>query len=427
MNTVVTIARREYVERLKQRGFIIGTVLGVLLVVGLSLAPLLLNSLGAAFTTSVAILAPDQSLGQQIRRSLDADQGTYKLTVLPPRPTGPALPADLRTQLDQGKYDAALVVYYESPHQLAFAYYPEKSDALDKVDRLKRYLLPAVVRDAAARVHGINADRELNFGFKTVNLNKHYKNVAEETASQVLVYFLLLLMYISVIMYGIYVGQGVIEEKSNRVMELMIGAVRPSQLLAGKIIGIGSLALTQLVIIGGASLAIGAFAAATFGQGLVHNIGVAAPPTGGSNVLTVPIMNWVYLIVFFLLGFFTYATLFAGLGALASKPEDLQQTNGFFTFPIVIAYFLSLMALLDPEKPFVIWTSLIPMLSPMVMFARISTSDVPFWQIGISIVASLAAIWLFTLMAGKLYRIGVLMYGKPLAPKEVLRALRART
>ena len=428
MNTVFTIARREYTERIKQKGFIIGTVLGVLLIVGLSFMFVVFGLISSTFTTSIAIVAPNNKVAATIERTLHKADRSYRLSVMPQTAQGPQLPASLRAALQAKKYDAALVASYNNKGQIAFTYYPEQPNALEKASDLKDYLLPAVIITDGEKLGNTTATNELNFPFTTVNLNKHFKNEAEQSQSQILVYFLLLLMYMSVILYGIYVAQGVIEEKSNRVMELMIGAVRPSQLLAGKIFGIGSLALTQLVIIGGASMLINATAAANFGQQLLHQSAASsASAATGTGILTVPLMNWVYLVIFFLLGFFTYATMFAGVGALASKPEDLQQTNSFFTLPIIIAYLLSLLVLVDPEKPLVVWGSLIPMLSPMVMFARVATSDVPLWQVAIAIAGSFAAIWLFTLLAGKLYRVGVLMYGKPLAPKEILRAIRAHT
>src|ERR1700694_381102 len=428
MKTVLTIAAREYTERIKQKGFIIGTILGVLLIVGLSFMFVVFGLLSSAFTTSVAIVAPSPAVGAIIEHTLRKADRSYRLTVVPQPSQDSQLPAAVRDALEKKKYDAALVAYYNRNKQLAFSYYPEQPNALSKASDLKQYLLPAVIVADGMKRGNTRAENELNFPFTTVNLNKHFKSEAEQSQSQILVYFLLLLMYMSVILYGIYVAQGVIEEKSNRVMELMIGAVRPSQLLAGKIFGIGSLALTQLIIIGGASMLINATAAANFSQQLLHSGGAgAASSSTGLGILTVPLLSWLYLIVFFLLGFFTYATMFAGVGALASKPEDLQQTNSIFTLPIIVAYLLSLLVLVDPQQPVVVWGSLIPMLSPMVMFARVATSDVPAWQVAVAIAGSFAAIWLFTLLAGKLYRIGVLMYGKPLAPKEILRAIRAHT
>ena len=246
-----------------------------------------------------------------------------------------------------------------------------------------------------------------------------------------MVYFLLFLLYIAAIMYGVYVAQGVIEEKANRVMEIMIGAVRPSQLLAGKIFGIGSVALVQFLINAAAAGAMLLFHAGhTVGRASVSAATGATASTGAAqasvpSVVAVPPATLLYLIVFFLLGFFTYATLFAGVGALLSKPEEVQQYSSVFMMPIIAAYILAIFALVNPDAPIIVWCSLVPLMSPMLMFARIATATVPAWQVVVSIGLSVLAIWGLTLLAGKLYRVGVLMYGQPPKPKEIWRALRA--
>jgi ABC-2 type transport system permease protein len=134
-----------------------------------------------------------------------------------------------------------------------------------------------------------------------------------------------------------------------------------------------------------------------------------------------------FLIVFFFLGFFSYAAVYAGIGSLLSKPEEVQQYSTVFMLPIIAAYVLAIFALQFPDLPIVVWGSMIPLVSPMLMFTRISTTDVPAWQIVVSIGGSLLAIWGLTILAGKLYRVGVLMYGKPPRPIEIWRALRAHT
>jgi ABC-2 type transport system permease protein len=141
---------------------------------------------------------------------------------------------------------------------------------------------------------------------------------------------------------------------------------------------------------------------------------------------SLPVSTLIYLVVFFLIGFFSYAALFAGIGALCSKSEDVQQLNGIAMIPIIAAYIVALVALMgDPDKPLIIWASMIPLISPMVMFTRVATSSVPAWQVAVSIGLSLVAIWALTLMAGKLYRVGVLMYGKPPKLIDMWRAIRA--
>ncbi len=293
--------------------------------------------------------------------------------------------------------------------------------------------------DAAA-----SAKRAIDFKFSTVALNERYKTEGEETLAGVLVLVLIVLLYVATLMYGIQVAQGVVEEKSNRVMEVMIGAVRPAQLLAGKIFGIGALALTQMVIFAlaaaGAAIVLVLVIASTLSHADAVNLGEAS---GGSAVQHArrirrsggrhpggdderhPAFDVRISAGILHVGFFSYAALFAGIGAMCSRSEDVQQVSTVGTVPVIISYFAAIFALNDPDKPIVVAASMIPLLSPMVMFTRVATSNVPAWQIGLAIALSLVAIWALTLMAGKLYRVGVLMYGKPPKPSDILQALRA--
>ena len=422
MNTLSILAAREYMSRLTSRGFILGTIFGVLGIIGLSFISAVASWFTGSFTTTIALVGPDRAVTQMLAQQLRDD---YKVKVQPYSATGPTISPRLKSDVVTGKFDAALIAYRNRDGSLAFAYYPVKSASLED-QSLKNKLLPTVVASDFKGRNLTAVQRAIDFPLAITNLNPRYKTASEAFLAQALVYFLLLLLYIAVIMYGVYVGSGVVEEKSNRVMEIMIGAVRPGQLLAGKIVGIGALALTQLFVFG---LAAGSMLVLV-GLHLATSIQTVTPgPPAGHNaaveIATVPLSMIVFLIVFFILGFFSYATMFAGVGALASKAEDVQGSNGPLVFPIILAYLLSIFALQDPDKPLFVWASLVPLISPMLMFTRVATSTVPAWQIGASIGLSIVFIWVATLLAAKLYRVGVLMYGKPLSPKEILRALRA--
>jgi ABC-2 type transport system permease protein len=442
MKNVWLIFKREYVQRIKGTGFIVGTVLGVLGIVGLSFLPLLFVWLDTAFTSPLVIVAPDQHTAAAVEDALK--NSNYKITIAKEPATGPGLPTPVKAALTADKYDAGLVAYKDASGATAFAFYPKKSSSLEKSGPLRQSLVRAVLAIEGTGPSARLAQRALNFPFKVVNLNQRYKNEGEQLLSQALVYFLLLLLYMSVLLYGMFVAQGVIEEKSNRIMEVMIGAVRPTELLTGKILGIGSLALTQfaifliaagsmLVLVGlnvvhgmqpGAGAVPGAVATPA---AMAAASGAAAAMPAAQGIAVVPVSVLVYLVVFFLLGFFSYAAMFAGMGALCSKAEDIQQANAFMVMPVILAYLLSIFALSDPDKPLFVWASMVPLISPMLMFTRVATASVPAWQIGVAVGTSLLAIWGLTLLAGKLYRVGVLMYGKPPTPVEIWRALRAST
>ena len=436
MSTVWLLIRREFVERVRQRSFIVATVLGAVLIIGLALIPQLINSFAKATATELVIAAPDLATTVAISKSLQGEGDHLHVNTM--RISGPDLPAPLRADLNKGKYDAALIGYRDAKHHLAFAYYPKTSSALQDASNVQSALQRAVIVADIAPGQRDAVDQALNFPFDVHSLNTRYKNESDQFFSEGIVYFLLIILYVAVVAYGMQVAQGVIEEKANRIMEVMIGAVRPSQLLAGKIFGISAVALLQLAINAVAAAVAAVIAGVLYGTSTAGQNAIAAAQTSAqSQAMTQRLMQqglthvpWAtlgFLIVFFFLGFFSYAGIYAGIGSLLSKPEEVQQYATVFMMPIIGAYILAIFALQFPDLPLVVWGSMIPIVSPLLMFTRISTTEVPMWQIAVSIGGSLLAIWGLTILAGKLYRVGVLMYGKPPRPIEIWRALQAHT
>ncbi len=436
MSITGLLIRREFVERVRQRSFLWATAIGVVGIIALALLPQLISGFAKSSATKIAIASPDAATATAASEALTRSGNVVH--VISMHVTGPDLPASLRKDLNDGTYDAALIAYRDAAHHLGFAYYPKTSSALqsasDVHDSLQRAVL---VADVSASQRSA-VEQALHFPFAVHSLNARYKNEADQFFSEGIVYFLLIILYIAVIAYGMQVAQGVIEEKANRIMEVMIGAVRPSQLLAGKIFGISAVALLQLTLNALAAAVAAVIAGVLYGtssQGKAAAAAAASSAQGQATMQRViseglPHVPWVtlgFLIVFFFLGFFSYAAVYAGIGSLLSKPEEVQQYSTVFMMPIIAAYVLAIFALQFPDLPIVVWGSMIPLVSPLLMFTRISTTDVPAWQIAVSISASLLAIWGLTILAGKLYRVGVLMYGKPPRPIEIWRALRAHT
>ena len=423
-------------ERVRQKSFIWGTLLGCVGIVLLALLPLLLSSLVKSSTTTIALAAPDSATAGAMSSALAHSGNAIKVVSM--RTKGADLPPALRNDLKSGKYDAVLVAYRDAKHQLGFAYYPKTSPALQSSGDIQSALQGAVLVADLGATQREAVQQALHFPFDVHSLNTRFKNTNDQIFSQGMVYFLLVILYVAVIVYGMSVAQGVIEEKSNRIMEVMIGAVRPSQLLAGKIFGISAVALMQLTINALAAAVAAVVAGILYGSatnGRTAELAAASSPQAQEMMHRVvsqglPHVPWTtlgFLILFFFLGFFSYSAIYAGIGSLLSKPEEIQQYSVVFMLPVMAAYVLAIFALQEPDLPIVVWGSMIPLMSPLLMFTRISTTDVPAWQIAVSIGGSLAAIWGLTILAGKLYRVGVLMYGKPPRPAEIWRALRAHT
>ena len=226
-------------------------------------------------------------------------------------------------------------------------------------------------------------------------------------------YLLLFLLYMTVMMYGQLVATSIASEKSNRAMEMLITSARPLNLMFGKVIGSGLAGLAQI-------------AALLITAGVFYQINAAflTEIPFVRSIFEMPLAILVYTLVFYLTGYFAYAFLYGALGSLASRTEDINTSIMPIMLLFMAAFFVSFTGMFTPEAGWFTICSFVPFLAAMVMFVRICMTDVPGWQILVSIVIQLAAIWATGWISSKIYRLGVLMYGKPPKLKELTRMLR---
>lgn len=223
--------------------------------------------------------------------------------------------------------------------------------------------------------------------------------------SMVLAYLLLFVLYMALILYGNMVAQGVAEEKSSRIMEIMVSVVKPMHLMIGKIIGIGTLGLLQ------------------FAVWIATGIMVLTMKNLGFVIGTVPIGTLLWFALFFILGYLFYATIFAAAGALVSRVEEVQQVITILMMGLIAGFIIAYMSFMNPNSSLATVASMIPLLSPMVMFARVTLTNPPAVQIITSIALLILNIIVNTWIGAKIYRVGILMYGKRPSVKEVFRYL----
>lgn len=225
----------------------------------------------------------------------------------------------------------------------------------------------------------------------------------DREAEGVIAYAGMFLLYIAILVYGTWILGGVTEEKTNRVVEVLLSTVKPWQLLAGKIIGIGLLGLAQF----GATIIIAA---------------IAVQYAGVFDLPELPIVSVINLILWFILGFLVYAVLFAAAGALANRMEDAQTTSLPITMLAVGAFFLSIITLDDPSGPVAIIGTLIPLTAPFVVPVRVALDAIPWWQYGLSVLITAASIVGLTLVAGRIYAGGLLQYGGRIKVRQAWRS-----
>jgi ABC-2 type transport system permease protein len=246
--------------------------------------------------------------------------------------------------------------------------------------------------------------------FEKISLEKNAKSQEELNQARGLVYALLFVIYISVLMYSNMIASEVASEKTSRIMEILISSVPPIQQMFAKILGIALLSITQI----GLLLTVG------YSQ-LKRNISGAMGDFLGFE--EIPLSTFIYAVIFVLLGYLLYATLAALLGSLVSRIEDVQQMVMPMTTLVIIGFMISMVGLGDPTTQFIKVTSFIPFFSPMIMFLRVGLVTVPFWQIALSIGILVGTIIFLGVFGAKVYKGGVLMYGKSSSFKDIRKAL----
>lgn len=249
--------------------------------------------------------------------------------------------------------------------------------------------------------------------FEQVALEENAKTQEELSQARGLVYVLLFVIYFAVIMYANMIAMEVATEKSSRVMEILISSVHPIKQMFAKILGIGLLSLTQLAVL----LGVGYF---FIKQNLESMEGGFFSFFGFGDI---PISTILYAFVFFLLGYFLYATLAAFLGSLVSRIEDVQQMITPMTLLVIAGFMLAMFGLGQPDSTFVTITSYIPFFTPMLMFMRVGMLNLPTWEPILGIVILLASILILAIFGVRVYKGGVLMYGNSNSFKDIKKAL----
>jgi ABC-2 type transport system permease protein len=250
------------------------------------------------------------------------------------------------------------------------------------------------------------------------------------------------LIYITLFIYGVMVMRGVMEEKTNRIAEVMISSVKPFQLMMGKILGIGAVGITQfliwIILIAGLSTVLGSFLSPEVMQQVQDAQGAGAmqqSPAAGGMAITLSKLasvNWLLIVgcflFYFLGGYLFYASLFAAVGSAVNEDaQDAQSLTFPITLPIILGIIIMINAINDPGSSLATWSSIIPFFSPIVMMARIPfgvPDTVPYWQLGLSMALLVLGFLFTTWLSAKIYRTGILLYGKKPTWKEMVKWIR---
>ena len=436
MNKIGIIITREFNERVRKKSFIITTILMPLLMIGLMVAPSLMMLFAKGDQKSLVVI--DQS--GIIAPSLEGDD---EITFTP-----------MDVTLDEARADSNIfgVLWIgsdvvDNPSNVKL--YTNSSSSMSLESNLASQMEKIIERERLKRydienLEQIMQDVKVKVSFTTFRNDLSEEGEDEEATSSTIAYLLGLvlgmMLYMFLIIYGSMVMTSVIEEKGSRVLDVLVSSVNPFQLMMGKILGVASVAVTQIAIWGVLVCGIGAVVlpalmpedvmqtveAVQMGQMTSVEADIDADLLSAVSLATDVgglVMMFVWLLLFLVGGFLFYSAMFAAVGSAVDSIQDANQLQTPITVPIILALILAMSVFNDPNSTLAFWGSIIPFTSPVVMMARVPFG-IPTWQIVLSLVLLYASVVAMAWAAGKIYRVGIFMHGKKPSFKELLSWIR---
>jgi ABC-2 type transport system permease protein len=453
MNKFLAVVKREYVQRVRTKMFVVATVLGPLMMLLFTVVPAYIAGIKTGGPTRIAVLDESGRMYESVRNAIINDSGRgeeEETATAGERAASGALNENGADRMRQaGKaigqsYDVQQVARDSaaSPEELK-----RMLDERVKKKELDAYLiLPANILESGearyfarntgdvftkAQITGrlTNALREQRMLERNIKpgdigeINRPLKlkvskagDVKEEEDTGqgfYMVFAVGFIIYLTILMYGQVVLGAIIEEKETRIAEVLFSSIRSFPLLMGKLIGVSLVALTQFAIWGAAFVAFALYGAAMLAA---NGVPIKLP--------SMPPSVFVYFLLFFLLGYFIYATIYALVGAMVTTAQEGGQLALPIILVLVVGFYLAFPVIRSPDSTFAFWVSMIPFFAPITMLVRIVTQTPPFWQIALSLSIGAATVVLIVWVAARVYRTGMLMYGKRASIPEALRWIR---
>lgn len=434
MNKIFIIIQREFLKRVQKKSFIILTIATPVLLAALVLVPLWLASIEDDEQQKVAVVDPTPD--GVYAHALSGSHAFSFMQV-------PMVDSLMRTE--ESPFDAVVVIQGDLVRNHGRAtIYSQKEVPGNLLDYVQTHL-DEVVQKQKLQATGIASldkiidDVQREVPVETVKWTSAGETTSSTEIAMVVGFLITMLIYVFVLSYGGMVMQSVVEEKANRIVELMVSSVKPFQLMMGKIIGVGLVGLLQMAIWGVLLSVILTVASVLTGTNALA--GAPATPMAGAVVYgTTPAMSdtqeiltalanmpfleiAVMFVLMFIGGYLLYASFFAATGASINEQEDTSQFVIPVTIIMVFALYAAIYSIENTDGPLAFWTSLFPLTSPIVMMTRLPFG-VPLWQEALSVVLLYATAFLMVWLGGRIYRVGILMYGKKPSLKEIFKWMR---
>jgi len=423
MRNTWIILKREYLERVRTRTFLVLTVLAPAIMTALMILPAKLATMGQG-KQHIVLVTSTQQFGETVKQQLlsaastDGDEN--------PEAASKAKPEDeyvidvdaksteaereaLRNQVSARSIDAffwltddAVAAHKITWYGREMVSYRERtwlSNAVSRVVEIKQLSITAAQADEILRPVKVDLVR--------IEHGREAKGSGTSRFLEIVV--MVMLIYIAVLLYGISVMRSVLEEKTSRIIEVLLSSATSTELMTGKILGVGAVGLTQIV-------------AWTVMGGVIALPSMAAQPNFSDLQLSQLMM--VCFVLYFLLGYLLYSTMYATIGAITTTEQEGQQLQFLIVIPLVLSVFMLAPVLRTPDSAAVVWMSMIPFFAPIVMYARIVVQTPPIWQIALSLLLMVGTIAGLVVICGRIYRVGVLIYGKRATLPEILKWLK---
>jgi ABC-2 type transport system permease protein len=423
MRKVLAVIRREFVERVRTRAFVISTILGPVFMGVLIFLPVILANKESGAKPIVVVDAASGTFGDRAVAALQESQiGTGagarpRYSVHRIAASGRAqLVADSLTALiglSRGPADAPAGFVVLTDDALAtgtVAYFGSNVGSLGDMESLRGTLRPVIQTERLVRDDvdtAVVRRATAPIALQTSKITEGRLTGESGTSSFILAYVMTLILYISLLLYGIQVMSSVLEEKTSRIMEVLSSSLSPFQLMVGKVVGVGSVGLFQLSIWAAAALYLTANLVP-----VLHLLHLPAESAADISVPNIPPALLVIFLTFFLLGFMLYASLYAAVGAMCSTQQDTQQAQQPVMLGIVAGFMCMFPVLNDPSGSLARTLSLIPFVAPFVTPLRYSIAPLPPEQLLMSMASTLLGVFAIIWLASRIYRVGILAYGK---------------
>ena len=413
MRNMLLIAKREYLEQIRGRAFRLSTVLVPLVIVGM-MGVMAYTGKKMGTGSHIAIAADNRTLANDISNNLLEDKKAgNKVDVVAPFTDQDH--ASLIAKVQDKSLDGLLTIEGSSTDAPKITFASASSLDLEDIGGLRGAVNSAFV-NMRLSLKGLTPAQvqalQKKVTIDTVQVYATGKTGKSQGMGPFYAAFIVtFLMTMPILLYGLDMARSIVEEKTSRIFEVMLSVTRADGMLAGKLIGVGAVGLTQIAIWVGAAVALSVSS-------------LAAMLMSGDVKIQFTWMEGLFFPIYFVLGFFLYSAFFSGLAATCETAQDLQMYISLAVLPTWTAFFIMPFLLKNPNAPWVVFVSIFPPTAPLVMIPRMGLAAVPIWQVGLSVLLLLLTIWAVLWFASRLYRIGILMYGKRATLPELVRWLR---